>query len=85
MEYEHQRMSKQEFNKKICGFKTNYDLYFFLIKTLLQIKFNGFSHCFCDLLNQERCQIYQIVTDFNNFEDELCINMTNVKFFKKYQ
>ena len=35
MECEHQQMPKQKFNKKICGAKTNYDLYFSLMDILL--------------------------------------------------
>ena len=52
MEYVHQLMSKQEYNKKFCGFITNYDI-FFVMNTLLQIKFNSLSYCFCDWINQD--------------------------------
>ena len=81
MECEYQQMSKQEFSKNICSVKISCDLHFFLMNTLLQIKFKRFSHCFCNLLNQEKCQICAIVPDFDSFEDELAVNMKNVDFF----
>ena len=77
-------MFKQEYNKKICGFRTNYDL-FFLMNTLLQIKLNSLSYCFCDWINQEKCLICEIITDFNGFEEKLTGNMKNIDFLKKYQ
>ena len=78
MECVHQLMSKQEYNKKICGFRTNYDLFFSLMNTLLQVKFNSYSYCFCDWINQEKCLICEIITDFNGFEEELTKNMKKI-------
>lgn len=69
----------------MCGAKTKYDLYFSLMNILLKIKFKRFGHCFCNLLNQEKCRICSIIIDFDNFEDELTENKKNVDFLKKYQ
>ena len=82
MECVHQLMSNEEYNKKIYGFRTNYDL-FFLMNTLLQIKFNRLSYCFYDWIDQEKCLICEIITDFNGFEEELTRNMKNIDFLKK--
>ena len=82
MECVHQLMSNEEYNKKIYGFRTNYDL-FFLMNTLLQIKFNRLSYCFYDWIDQEKYLICEIITDFNGFEEELTRNMKNTDFLKK--
>ena len=79
MECLHQLMPNEEYNKKIYGFRTNYDL-FFLMNTLLQIKFNILSYCFYDWINQVKCLICEIITDFNGFEEELTRNMKNKIF-----
>ena len=78
-------MSKQKFNKKICGLKTNYYLYFFLMNTCLEIKFKGDLCCFCNSLNQQSCQICMVVIDFVGFEHESTKNTMNIDFKKKYQ
>ena len=59
---------------------TNYYLYFFLMNNLLQIKFEDDLYCFCNLLNQETCQICTVVIEFVGFEDESTKNMMNIDF-----
>ena len=78
MECEYQQMSKQEYNKKK-------NIIFFLMNTLLHIKFNSLFYCFCDWINQEKCVICTLTTDFNGFVEEMTGNMKNIDFLKKYQ
>lgn len=40
-ECEHKEMRQQELIKNICHFKSRRDLYFFLMNTLLQFKYDG--------------------------------------------
>ena len=79
MECVHQLMSNEEYNKKIMDLEPIM-IFFFLMNTLLQIKFNRLSYCFYDLINQEKCLICEIITDFNGFEEELTRNMKNKIF-----
>ena len=86
MECEHKEMSKQQFNKKICCFKSRYDLYFFLMNTLLQIECDGEKHCFCDTLeNEEKCQLCVIPIFFCNFEKDLNNNKMNAQYLQSYK
>ena len=41
MDFGNMEISKREFNKEICHFKSRHDLYFFLMNALLQIKYDG--------------------------------------------
>ena len=50
------------------------------MNTRLQIKFKGDLYCFCNLLNQETCQICNVVIGFVGFEDESTKNMMNIDF-----
>ena len=79
MECVHQLMSNEEYNKKIMDLEPIM-IFFFLMNTLLQIKFNRLSYCFYDWINQEKCLICEIITDFNGFEEELTRNMKNKIF-----
>ena len=63
MECGHHEMNKQEFNRKICGFKARYNLSFFLMNTILQIKYSEDLYCYCHR-NQKKCKICSITTDF---------------------
>lgn len=79
-------MSKQQFNKKMCHFKGRYDLFFFLMNTLLQIKFDRYRYCFCDTLdNEEKCQFCVISTEFCDFEKDLNDNMIELEYLQNYQ
>ena len=55
------------------------------MNTRLQIKFKGDLYRFCNLLNQETCQICNVVIGFVGFEDESTKNMMNIDFLKKYK
>ena len=83
MDCRHQQMNKQTFNKKICGFQSRSELYFFLTNTLLNIKYHGCLHCYWNFNNQEKCGICSIITDFSNFENGLNDNKMGIEFFKK--
>ena len=50
------------------------------MNTRLQIKFKGDLYSFCNLLNQETCQICKVVIGFVGFEDESTKNMMNIDF-----
>ena len=63
MECGHHEMNKQEFNRKICGFKGRYNLSFFLMNTILQIKYSEDLYCYCHR-NQKKCKICSITIDF---------------------
>ena len=54
MDFGNMEISKREFNKEICHFKSRHDLYFFLMNTLLQIKYDGWQYCSCDMLEKKR-------------------------------
>ena len=73
-------MTKQQYNKKICGFKNRSDLYFFPSNTLLSIKYSGYLHCY--LNNGRNCQICSTRADFCNFENEVIDNMFNTQLLK---
>ena len=76
-------MNKKSFNKKICGFRSRSELYFFLTKTFLNLKYHGSLHCYCiNFNNQEKCGICSINTDFSNFENELNDNKIDEEFKK---
>ena len=54
----HNEMSIQAFNKKNNGFKTTYDIFYFLFNCLSQIKYRFWSYCFCsDYQNQTKCKL----------------------------
>ena len=53
------------------------------MNTRLQIKFKGDLYHFCNLLNQETCQICKVVIGFVGFEDESTKNMMNIDLKKK--
>ena len=53
MECEHKHMTKEEFDKETCQFKNRFDLYYFLLNTLLLIMYNGYYYCFC---NEEKLE-----------------------------
>ena len=55
-------MNTQEFNKRICGFKSRHDLFYFLMYTLLQLKYIKQLYCYCHL-NQRKGQICLITTE----------------------
>ena len=54
MDFGNMEISKREFNKEICHFKSRHDLYFFLMNTLLQIKYDGWQYCSCDMLEKKK-------------------------------
>lgn len=86
MDFGNMEISKREFNKEICHFKSRHDLYFFLMNTLLQIKYDGWRYCFCNMLEKkEKCQLCVISTVFCDFESNLRDNMLNVLYLKNYQ
>ena len=63
-------MNIQEYHKKINGFKSIYDLAYFLINCLFQIKYKYWGYCFCtDYENRRKCELCVIVNDFSDFED----------------
>lgn len=63
-------MNIQEYHKKINGFKSIYDLAYFLINCLLQIKYKYWGYCFCtDYENRRKCELCITVNDFDYFEE----------------
>ena len=83
---EYEEMTQQQFNKKICHFKSRHELYFSLMNTLLQIKFDRWQYCLCDTLkNEEKCQLFVISTFFCDFERDLNNNILNAPYLQNYQ
>lgn len=55
------------------------------MSTLLQIKYDGWQYCFCDMLEKkEKCQLCVISTVSCDFESNLRDNMLNVLYLKNY-
>ena len=85
MDCGHDNMSIQEYNKKINGFKTPYELMYFLINCLSQIKYRYWPYCFCsDYGNEKKCEICLIVIKFRDFEEKLTENVFKIYFLVSY-
>ena len=54
-------MTKQQYNKSICGFKNRSDLLFFLLNILLSIKYSEYLYC---QRSRRECHICSICTIF---------------------
>ena len=66
----HDQLNIQDFNEKINGFKSTYDLVYFLIDWLSQIKYKKWSYFFCaDYQYRRKCGLCVIADDFNDFEE----------------
>lgn len=65
MDCRHATMTVQEFNKKIMGFKSTYELTYFLIYFLFEVKFQSWSYCFCDDNDHGQCEICIIEQTFS--------------------
>ena len=57
----HLQMTKQQYNKSICGFKNRSDLLFFLLNNLLSIKYSEYLYC---QRSRRECHICSICTIF---------------------
>ena len=75
-------MNIQDFNKKLNGFRSTYDLGCFLIDCLSQIKYKKWSYCFCvDHEHRRKCKLCVIVGNFNDFEKLIREKNTRQKLF----
>ena len=63
-------MSIQDFNKEIRGFKSTYNIAYFLINSLSLVKYKSWNYCFCiDYGNESKCELCVIEDDFGDFEN----------------
>ena len=86
MDCGHDQTSIQNYNKKINGFKSTYELVYFLINSLLQIKSKIWSFCFFEEYeNGKKCELYLINEDFNDFEDIIKVKIIDRDFLLDYQ
>ena len=80
--------SKWTFNvltKNINGFRPTYDLLYFLIDCLSQIKDKKWSYCFCvDYKYRRKCELCTIVDDFNDFEELVGEKLLDKHFLLDY-
>ena len=77
MECGHKEMSKQELVQKTCHFKSSCDLYFFLMNTLLQIKYHRLQYCLCDILEKNVNSVSYRLIFFCDFKSHLRDNLLN--------
>ena len=71
--------------KKNNGFKSIYELVYFLINCLLQIKSKIRSFCFCEeYKNGRKCELCLINSDFNDFEDIIKVKIIDRDFLLDY-
>ena len=68
--------------KKISGFDSRSDLFFFLMDTLSHVMYNGYYYCFCREGLQIICSICKVSENFVDFEDEIKKNY--FEYLKKY-
>ena len=87
LECGHAQITKQQFNMKICNSNSLQDLFYFLMNTLLQVRYCSFNYCFCDTSreNIEGCQFCKIAADYFDFEGDLYYNMLHEHYMKDYQ
>lgn len=70
MNFGHDQMNIQNFNKKINGFKSINDLAYFLINCLFQIKHKSLSYCFCNKVERQ-CELCVIDKNFYDLEETI--------------
>lgn len=70
MNFGHDQMNIQSFNKKINGFKSINDLAYFEINCLFQIKHKSLSYCFCNKVERQ-CELCVIDKNFYDLEETI--------------
>ena len=79
------KMNAQCFNKNINGFRSTYDLVYYLIDCLSQIICKKWSHCFCvDYKYRRKCELCTIVGDFNDCEELVGEKLLDKHFLLDY-
>ena len=64
------QMSIQDFNKEIGGFKSTYNIAYFLINSLSLVKYKSWNYCFCiNYGNESKCELCVIEDDFGDSEN----------------
>ena len=78
-------MTSQQFKEKINGFRTTYDIAYFLINCLSLIKYKGWNYCFCvDYGNRRKCELCVIGDNFDDFENVVGEKILDRDFLLNY-